>query len=164
MHNSKSIRRLRTIRTPNDGTTIRDLPFLELVRAACMRAKIDELWFQTRVASCVDVLHTERLIYYRRCLLSVLELDARYEWRVTPPNTHRSRFPVVLKNMWNFTLSYVDFHPIICGRSTYPTTTVLLEKFFVWFRVAWETDWTATAPDTYRSFSGTTLCAYIAST
>ena len=39
-----------------------------------------------------DILHIEWLLYYRKCLFSVLELDARYEWRVTPPNTHRSLF------------------------------------------------------------------------
>ena len=30
----------------------------------------------------MDILHIEWLLYYRRCLLSVLELDAKYDWWV----------------------------------------------------------------------------------
>ena len=44
--------------------------------------------------SYADVLHIERLLYFQRCRFSVLELDARYEWRVAPPNTHRSLYPI----------------------------------------------------------------------
>ena len=35
-------------------------------------------------------IHIDRLIYYRRCLFTVLELGARYEGRITSPNTHRT--------------------------------------------------------------------------
>ena len=44
--------------------------------------------------SYADVLHIEWLFYYHRCLFSVLELDVRYEWRVTPPSMHRSLFTI----------------------------------------------------------------------
>ena len=44
--------------------------------------------------SFTDVLNIEWLLYTQRCLFSVLELDARYEWRGTTPNTHRSLFPI----------------------------------------------------------------------
>ena len=32
--------------------------------------------------------------YYWRCLFSVLEVDARYEWRCPPPNTCHSLLPI----------------------------------------------------------------------
>ena len=37
-------------------------------------------------------LHIESLLYYLRCLFSMLELDLRYDWQVTPPNMHCSVF------------------------------------------------------------------------
>ena len=45
-HNSKGIQCIRTICTPNDYTTIRDLPFL---CQSCMWARINKLWPQKRV-------------------------------------------------------------------------------------------------------------------
>ena len=70
-----------------------------------------ELWIQTRIATtfqydilCVLTLnlkttgriwtfqHMEQLHYYWRCVLSVLELDARYDWQVMAPNMHSSVF------------------------------------------------------------------------
>ena len=88
--------------------------------------------------SKMDVLHIEWLRYYQRCLFSVLELDARYEWLITSPNTHRSLFPIghfcvysVLKDItWKL--------QVICGGSAYRTTVILSQTFFVCFTVALE--------------------------
>ena len=40
----------------------------------------------------MDILHIEQLLYNRRCPLSVLEPDARYNWWVMAPNMHHSPF------------------------------------------------------------------------
>ena len=42
--------------------------------------------------SSVATVHIDRLLYYRKFLFSVLELDVRYDWRVMAPNTHCSLF------------------------------------------------------------------------
>ena len=62
-HNSKSIRYIRTNHTPNECTTIRDLPFLG---QTCTRPKINELQPQTYITvaflyaiQCV-ITHTTR--------------------------------------------------------------------------------------------------------
>ena len=78
-----------------------------------MQDMIGELWIQTRITTTpirhsvhtytrnskathymrtYSVLQIKRLPYYWRCLFSGLELDARYEWQVMPPNTHHSLF------------------------------------------------------------------------
>ena len=43
----------------------------------------------------MNVLHIEQLLYYCRCLFSVLELDARYKWQVMTPNTHHSLCKII---------------------------------------------------------------------
>ena len=125
--NSKTVRRIRMICTPNDCPTIRD--FLFWVRSACklrwesygskplstigyihflcescMWDTIGELRLHTCFATLfdttfcayiqwqlenyrcnIDVLLIELLFYHRSCLLSVLELHVRYDWRVRTP-------------------------------------------------------------------------------
>ena len=77
-----------------------------------MRDTIGELCVQTRNATtygnnilCILILVTRKLeVVCRRSTypmtalqsemsFSVSELDAKYQWRGTPPNTHRSLFP-----------------------------------------------------------------------
>ena len=99
----------------------------------------------------------EWLLYYRRCLFSVLELDERYDWWVMEPNMHHSLFPISHLCV----LTYITWKlQVVYGCSAYQTTALLLETFFVWLRV----DWRATAPDMHRSFSDTTFCVYTANT
>ena len=93
--------------------------------------------------SCADVLYIEWLLYYRRCLFSVLKLDVRYKWRVMSPNMHCSHFPISRVHL--FVQLYLDTCitwklQVIRARSNsvYQTTALLSETFFVWFRVALE--------------------------
>ena len=55
----------------------------------------------------------------------VLELDSRYKWRVTPPNTHHNRF--LMRKL-----------QVVLECSAYQTTDMLSETFFAWFRVTLE--------------------------
>ena len=113
--------------------------------------------------SHVDVLYIKRLLYYWRCLFSVLELDTRYEWWLTPPNMHhilfRKQFVCVRLYLRHITWKL----QVISGCSTYWTTAVLLDTFFVSIRVSWEIQLESYDPRHASSFSGTTLCAYSAS-
>ena len=95
------------------------------------------------------------MLCYRRCLFSVLELDARYKWQVMPPNLHCSVFLIshLCKCTWNFR-SYVDVQLIEWLRyyqRNYLRGLESHERF----------DWRATAPDTHWLFSNTTLCVYL---
>ena len=83
----------------------------------------------------MNVLHIKWLLYYRKCVFSVLELDARYDWRVMAPNTHHSLFPmsllcVLTRITWKLQVIY--------GHSAYQMTVPLSETFLVCLRVAWE--------------------------
>ena len=112
--------------------------------------------------SYADVLHIGRLFYYRRCLFSVLELDERYKWRVISPNTHPILFPIshlcaLTRTTWKVLVIY--------ERSAWS-----IKRLLHYCRHSWcsldlleRSDWRATAPDTYRSSSDTTLCAYTSS-
>ena len=85
-----------------------------------------------------DVLHIRWLLYYQRCRFSVLELDARYKWWGTPPNTHRSLFLINYFHVYS-ALRHITWNlQVICGSLVYWTTTILSETFFEWFRVALE--------------------------
>ena len=81
-----------------------------------MQDTIGELWIQTHITTSfwyyilwvhtlltrklqvvyvyMDVLHIEWLLYYWKCLFSVLELDARYNWQVMAPNMHHNPFAI----------------------------------------------------------------------
>ena len=50
----------------------------------------------------MDVLHIKWLLYYWRCLFSVLELDVRYKWWIMYPNTHCSLFSI--SHFWVYTV------------------------------------------------------------
>ena len=83
------------------------------------------------------ILHVEWLLYYQRCLYSVLELNMRYNWWVMAPNTHCSLFLishlcVLLHICWKQQVIHVY------GCSAYQTTALLSKTFLVWFWVAWE--------------------------
>ena len=83
----------------------------------------------------MDVLHIEWLLYYWRCLFSVLQLKVRYEWWVMVPKMHCSPFLIshlcaLTRITWKLWVVY--------GCCAYQMTTILLETFNVWFRVAWE--------------------------
>ena len=103
------------------------------------------------------VLHIERLLCYRRCIFPVLELNARYEWRVTPPYTHRNLFVTshlcVLKHIILITTGPIRTFCISNDSCTIRKHSLcgleLHERF----------DWRGTALATHRSFSDTTLCA-----
>ena len=101
-----------------------------------MRAKIDELWPQTRITmafhnsktkghiQCKDALPIERLLCYRRDLFPGLELHVKYDWWVMDPNTHWNRFliqhfcvlPLVTRKLLD-----------VYRRCTYQTTALLSE-------------------------------------
>ena len=70
----------------------------------------------------------------------MLELDARYEWRGTPPNTHCSLFLISYFCVYTVHVlrSVTGELQVICGHSAYRLTPILLKIFFVWFRVAAE--------------------------
>ena len=83
----------------------------------------------------MDVLHVKWLLYYRRCLFSVLWLYVWYNWQVMAPNTHHSLFMishlyVLICVTWKLQIIY--------RHSAYQTTAVLSETFFVWIRAEWE--------------------------
>ena len=66
-----------------------------------------------------DVLHILPLLYYRRCLFSVLELDVRYKWSLMPSKMYRSLFLVshfsvysILRHVTLKLMSYVDVQHI----------------------------------------------------
>ena len=83
----------------------------------------------------MDVLHMEWLLYYCRCLFSVLELDSRYNWQVMAPNTPCNLF--LMSHL--FVLTCITWKlQVIYGCSGDRMTAVQLETFFVRFRVAWE--------------------------
>ena len=86
----------------------------------------------------MDVLHIKWLLYYQRCLFSVLELDVRYKWWVTPPNKHPSLFSISHSCVYSVLRHITWKLQAIRGSSAYQTTTVLSQKFFVWFTVALE--------------------------
>ena len=115
---------------------------------------VKELWIQTRIKTffwynilCVlilmtanyrsymDAQHVERLLYYWRCLFSVLKLDVRYDWRVMAPNMHHKIFPighfcVLTRITWKL--------QVINRRSVYRTTALLSKIFLVLFIVGWD--------------------------
>ena len=74
--------------------------------------------------SDTNFLRIKWLLYYWRCIFSVVELDARYEWRVMPP-------PSVLRHI-------TCKAQVIYGHSAYRTTAILLEPLIVLFRLALE--------------------------
>ena len=115
---------------------------------------IDELLIQTHITSsfwydiCVnlhskfknywsytDVIHIEWLLYSRRCLFSVLELDVRHDWWVMAPSTHCSFF--LISHLCVLTHITRKLQ-VMYGRSAYQMTVLLSETFLVWFRVARE--------------------------
>ena len=67
--------------------------------------------------------------------LSMLELDMSYNWWVMAPNMHRS----VLLRSYLWVLTCITWKlQVMYGRSAYRITALLLEIFFVWFRIEWE--------------------------
>ena len=101
-----------------------------------------------------DTIPNKRLLYYRRYLFSVVELD-----KVMVPNTHRSFFPISHLSA----LTYLTWKlRVIYGRSS---------KWLLYYRshsscgleLQERSNSRATAPDTHRSFSDTTLYAYTTS-
>ena len=125
------------------------------VRAVCeLQSASYSVWIQTLIAtafwdsifpylqsklknyrSYMDILHTEWLLCYQRCLISALKLDARYEWWVIASNSHRSLFSIsYLCLLRHITWKLL----VICRRSVYRTTAILSEPLFLWFRVALE--------------------------
>ena len=119
---------------------------------------IGEFWIQTRIETnsrkvvlCIltlatrklyilylDVLHIQLMLYYRRCIFSVLELDSRYNWRVTLQNTHCNLFPI------GHFYEYSVHRPttwklrVVLECSAYRTTAIVSETFLVCFRVSLE--------------------------
>ena len=100
-HNSKTKGSTRTFYLSNDCSTIGDtysfgLELYVRYHWQVMDPNKDRNHFAIcRFMRCgIDVLHVESLLYYHRCLFSVLELDSKYKGRVTLPNTHRSLFPI----------------------------------------------------------------------
>ena len=79
--------------------------------------------------SYVNVLHIKRLLCRRRCLFSVLELDVRYEWRVTPPNTHRSLFLISHFYAYSVPRCIIRKLQVVRECSTYRTTAYIIEDF-----------------------------------
>ena len=86
--------------------------------------------------SYMDILHIKWLLYYWRCLFSVLEVDVRYKWWVVAPNMHSSflskghNLCILTGITWKLQVIY--------EHSAYWTTAILSETFFVWFSVSWE--------------------------
>ena len=71
-----------------------------------------------------DILPIEQLLYYRRYLFCWLELYARFDRQVTNPNTHRNHFRI--RHFVRILTLVTRKLRVVCGRSTYPTTTLLL--------------------------------------
>ena len=77
----------------------------------------------------LNVCSTIRDVYF------LLELDARYEWRVMAPNIHHSFFPISHLRV----LTHITWKlQVLYGCSAYQITALLRKTFLVWFRVARE--------------------------
>ena len=82
----------------------------------------------------MDVPHIKWLLYYRRYLFSVLDLDVRYNWQVLAPKMHHSLFPISHLCI----LTCITWKlPVIYECCAYQMTALLMETFVVWFRVVW---------------------------
>ena len=177
-HNSKTKDRIRRFYLLNDCSAVKDVHSLAVCeiwsasygskhalqplsnKAFCVYL---HKWIEN-YRSCVDVLHVEWLLYYWRCLFSVLELDVRYEWWFMPPNTYCQSFSNRLFVCIQLYLRHITWRlQVTCGHSAHRTTAILLDTFLCGLELHERSDWGATAPDTHCSFSGTTLCAYTAS-
>ena len=84
----------------------------------------------------MTVLHIEWLLYYSRCLFSVLEMDSRYKWWVTSPNTHCSLLLINHFYAYNVLTRITWKLQVVCKCSAYRTTGILSETFFVCFNIA----------------------------
>ena len=82
----------------------------------------------------MNIGYIEWLLYYWRCLFSVLGLDVRCDWQITAPKILCSLFPIhhlcVLRCItWKLQVVY--------GHWAYRMTALQSEMFFVWLIVAW---------------------------
>ena len=89
--------------------------------------------------------HIKRLFYYRRCLLSGLELYA--DWWVMPPKPHhsfllRSYLCIFPRITWELQVIY--------GRSTYRMTALLSKTSLYGLELHEISDWRATTPDMHH--------------
>ena len=80
----------------------------------------------------MNVVLREWPLYYWRCLLSLLELDARYNCLIMAPNTHHNFFPISCLFMLTFIIRQLQIKD---GHSAYRMTALLSDTFLVWFRV-----------------------------
>ena len=106
-----------------------------------------------------DVLHSEWLLENWKWLFSVLELNARYDWRVVAPHTQHSLFQLLIfctytnklktiGHIWTFSTEWLFYY------LTHSLWGLELHE---------RSEWRVMAPDMHRSFPDATLCAYIAS-
>ena len=77
----------------------------------------------------------EWLLYYRKCLFFMLELNIRYNWQIMAPNTHRRFF---------FSKPFVSLHAQLENYRLYMDGQhiewlLYYQTFLVWFTVARET-------------------------
>ena len=111
----------------------------------------------------MDVLHIEWLVYYRRCLFFV---RAGCEWQMArygSKHTSQSLSNKPFVHTYTQNLKTSGHTVYMYGCSAYQMTAILLETFFVWFKITWKIQLESSTPDTHRSFSDATLCVHTAS-
>ena len=87
----------------------------------------------------MDVLHIERLLYYRTWLFSGLALHARYDWSSFFVTRHCAR-----TSTQNLKTTSRIWHSI------YRTTTLLSKTFLAWLELHQRSNLRATAADTQK--------------
>ena len=93
-------------------------------------------------------------------LFSMLELDVRYDWWVTAPNTHHSLFP--LSHLCMLTHIHVTSKlQVIYRWSAYWRLLYYWRHSLCCLQMHERSDWRATAPDMHQLFSDKTMCMYM---
>ena len=107
-------------------------------------------------------MHIKQLLYYRKCLFFVLELDVRYERQVMDSNTPHSVFMIIH-------LCILTCKPEKYRSHTYMNVEHMKQLLYYQrhslcgLQLHERSDWWTKAPDRHWSFYDTTLCAYTAS-
>ena len=133
-----------------------------------MWAKISALWLQTHttVSPWYAILCTLSYKDGSTCPMTALlseilftgvQLYARYSWQVMAPKHASQSF--LIRNLCIPVLPHITWKLlIVCGRSAYWMTALLLKTFLMWIRVVWEIRLESYSPmHTSWSFSDTTL-------
>ena len=109
----------------------------------------------------MSIPHIKRLLYYWRCLFSMLKLDARYVASYGSKHTSQSHSDNPFVCTYVHSLRIIQ---VIYGHSAYLTTALLLQTSCVVYSYMRDPIGELRAPDTHRPFSVRILqtCTYIA--